>query len=206
MKKGNTRNKCCYLNIRASDYTPFYVGKGTYSRSRQTCNRTFIWKSIANKHGIITEILMDNLTDSEALELEQLVYETLGGDVLVANILIPDGKGGSDFWSGKKRPQIGNKVRKFFESNKDHRDKYSSKFIKDLTGLKFGMWTVIEKTEEYSSINKKGKKTHRKWKCLCDCGNIKSVAGSSLRSGLSKNCVECGHKNRVKTRKYKNNG
>ena len=53
--------------------------------------------------------------------------------------------------------------------------------IRDLTGQKFGLLTALEVNE---SDTRKG--VH--WKCLCDCGNIVSVASSSLVSGLTKSC------------------
>ena len=46
----------------------------------------------------------------------------------------------------------------------------------DLTGKKFGEWTVLEYAE------------NKKWKCQCSCGTIKNVAGQDLRNGKSKNC------------------
>lgn len=51
----------------------------------------------------------------------------------------------------------------------------------DLTGKRFGHWTVLER--DYS-IHKKN--IH--WVCKCDCGTIRSVAGTSLRSGISVSC------------------
>lgn len=46
----------------------------------------------------------------------------------------------------------------------------------DLTGNRFGKWTVLEYV---------GK---RHWKCLCDCGTIKDVNADSLRQGRSTSC------------------
>ena len=51
----------------------------------------------------------------------------------------------------------------------------------DLTGKKFGRWTVIERVD-----NNKQNKTA--WKCECDCKTIKIVDGSSLTRGNSKSC------------------
>lgn len=48
--------------------------------------------------------------------------------------------------------------------------------IKDLTGRRFGKLVVIE-------MLKKGKA-----KCVCDCGNTKIIATSSLKAGLTKSC------------------
>lgn len=51
----------------------------------------------------------------------------------------------------------------------------------DLTGQRFGKWTVLENTN-----NKKG--GHFLWKCKCDCGTIKLVDGQHLKSGTTKSC------------------
>lgn len=54
----------------------------------------------------------------------------------------------------------------------------------NFTGRKFGMLTVIERTDDY--ILPSGKKAIR-WKCKCECGNIKDIYASSLRNG-QKSC------------------
>lgn len=53
--------------------------------------------------------------------------------------------------------------------------------MKDLTGQRFGKLLVLECA---------GKPDGRRyyWKCQCDCGNIKIVAGASLTSGNTKSC------------------
>ena len=56
----------------------------------------------------------------------------------------------------------------------------ASKLI-DLTGQRFGRWTVIA----YAGVNKwRG----ARWKCLCDCGAHGIVDGWHLRSGQSQSC------------------
>lgn len=54
--------------------------------------------------------------------------------------------------------------------------------VKDLTGAKFGRLTVVK----LAYYNKTHKSTY--WECLCDCGNLKQIARSSLISGRSKSC------------------
>lgn len=54
------------------------------------------------------------------------------------------------------------------------------KKIKDLTGKKFGMLTVIGLQDTDS------RKTY--WVCQCDCGNIKVVRSDSLKSGAIRSC------------------
>ncbi len=55
------------------------------------------------------------------------------------------------------------------------------KFI-DLTGRKFGRWTVIKISDE---------RNHRNcivWKCECECGNVKLIKTEYLKNGESKSC------------------
>ena len=50
----------------------------------------------------------------------------------------------------------------------------------DLTKRKFGRWTVLKEEEPRSRS--------RMWLCICKCGNIKTIAGSSLKCGGSRSC------------------
>lgn len=57
----------------------------------------------------------------------------------------------------------------------------SSWNFKDLTDLKFGRLTVIERAGK----NKYGNVC---WRCRCDCGNFCTVAGGNLTKGNTKSC------------------
>lgn len=67
------------------------------------------------------------------------------------------------------------------KTNKPHGNR------KDISGLKFGRWTVIR------CLGPRNNKLL--WECRCDCGNTGSVIGSNLVRGLSVSCgcyrVEC---------------
>lgn len=52
----------------------------------------------------------------------------------------------------------------------------------DITGNRYGRWTVIKRSERK---DKYGKSI---WICKCDCGNIKEVQRGNLVSGYSKSC------------------
>lgn len=67
----------------------------------------------------------------------------------------------------------------------------------DLTGQKFGRLTVLEQDYDHPLSHKR---TY--WKCLCDCGNIISVAAQSLRrkTNPTKSCG-CIRKENNKKRK-----
>lgn len=51
----------------------------------------------------------------------------------------------------------------------------------DLTGKRFGTWTVL-------GLAKTIRNKRLYWKCRCDCGYEKEVDGFSLRNGKSTNC------------------
>lgn len=57
--------------------------------------------------------------------------------------------------------------------------------MRDLTGKKFGRWTVVGFDRE---VRVPSGKKYCRWFCSCECGTSRSVFGSSLRSGASKSC------------------
>ncbi len=68
------------------------------------------------------------------------------------------------------------------------------KFI-DLTGQRFGRWTVIERGTDH--FTKSGARLTT-WKCVCDCGAHKEIAMQSLRKGTSVSCGCYGKENKSK--------
>jgi len=54
----------------------------------------------------------------------------------------------------------------------------------DICGNRYGRWKVL-----YRAENNKYNVTY--WACECECGVIKSVTGSSLKSGKSLGCRSC---------------
>lgn len=70
-------------------------------------------------------------------------------------------------------------------------------YTEDLTGRRFGRWTVISRATEI---------TRRPvWNCKCDCGTEKKVRGSTLISGESQSCG-CLQKEQVGDRARKHGG
>ncbi len=51
----------------------------------------------------------------------------------------------------------------------------------DLAGQTFGQWSVLHREGS-------GKHKDAYWRCICACGNRKTVQGKSLRRGDSKSC------------------
>jgi hypothetical protein len=58
-------------------------------------------------------------------------------------------------------------------------------------GMKFGKLTILEKSETVSYSNKK-------YKCLCDCGNITNSQLNNLKTGKATSCG-CGRGNGIKS-------
>lgn len=53
--------------------------------------------------------------------------------------------------------------------------------LKDISGQKFGRLTVLDKLHNHHKRN-----TY--WLCVCECGNLVEVQGSTLKNGRSKSC------------------
>lgn len=66
----------------------------------------------------------------------------------------------------------------------------SERSLEDITGQRFGLWTVIERVERPENI-----KHGTYWRCKCDCGNEGIIAASELKNNKS---MSCGCKNRSK--------
>lgn len=62
--------------------------------------------------------------------------------------------------------------------------------FKDLTGMRFGYWTVLERADDMISP---GGAHQTAWKCRCDCGTEKIVLRSALLNGRSSSCG-CHHR------------
>ncbi len=67
-----------YVHKKATDGSIFYVGKGIGKRSHDFKRRNEHWKRIANKHGVIVEIIYANLTENEAFSLEVKTISEIG--------------------------------------------------------------------------------------------------------------------------------
>src|ERR1700716_2578462 len=54
--------------------------------------------------------------------------------------------------------------------------------FRDLTGLKFGRWTVL------NFADRRGAENRRHWFCVCECGKSRIVDGRDLTKSQSKSC------------------
>ena len=73
-------NKVLYIHRKASDNTIFYVGIGNPSRpyNFHQETRSAFWQKTAAKHGVIVEVLEENLTPEKAIEKEIYLIKKIG--------------------------------------------------------------------------------------------------------------------------------
>lgn len=79
-------------------------------------------------------------------------------------------------------------VRELIESN---RGKPSEKLL-DLTGMRFGRLVVLKKSPMRTKSNRV------MWECRCDCGNIVTRSGDTLRYGQTRSCGCLAHEAHLK--------
>lgn len=69
--------------------------------------------------------------------------------------------------------------------------------FKDLTGMRYGKYTVLYEDFEREQQNlAEGKTKSTYWKCRCDCGREVSVVGSNLTTGKATKCRYCRDENK----------
>jgi hypothetical protein len=99
--------------------------------------------------------------------------------------------------------QLLNKNNLFNDNKIIKENRKPRRFLKDLTGLKIGRLTCLEREIR---INKNNKRISF-WKCQCDCGNLTTVRLISLSHNSDKNITKscgCYHKEykRVNSKTY----
>jgi len=88
-----------YRHIRLDKNIPFYIGiggdcEGKYKRAHEVRNRSIYWKRVANKGGVLVEILMDGLTWEQACDKEIEFIKLYGRANLGTGILVNCTDGG----------------------------------------------------------------------------------------------------------------
>jgi hypothetical protein len=87
------KNFYVYCHRTKTDGKCFYIGKGTGDRYQTTFSRNRYWYNIVDTHGFEPVILINNITEEKAFELEAHICEQVGYDNLV-NIRKEKGWGG----------------------------------------------------------------------------------------------------------------
>lgn len=150
-------DKCVYRHRRLDTNKIFYIGIGNNKRPYSKCNRNKHWKRIVNKCGYSVEILYENLSVENAIELEIFLIEIYGRIDNKTGILCnqTDGGDGCVNLSKEKKLSISNKL-----TGKTHSDETKYKMSNSHKGKKF----TKEHRLNLSKLNKGRKHT----KEFCD--------------------------------------
>jgi hypothetical protein len=155
-----------YLHSRLDDGIPFYVGKGRSKRAYSKGGRSDFWNSVVTKHGLLVEIIANNLTENEAFLHERRLisfYGRLQNGPLIN--LTDGGEGVSGHNEGNQnwrfRVETEETRRKKSESHKGKKRPKHSKFMKGnnwpRTGRGFG-YIHLESTKQKLRDANLGKK------------------------------------------------
>jgi hypothetical protein len=85
-----------YLHIKATDGTPFYVGKGRGDRCYSKSYRSPRWKEIVDTYGYDVIFLETDLTEEEAYSKEEYWIDRIGRSDLDKGTLINGNNGGQN--------------------------------------------------------------------------------------------------------------
>lgn len=91
-----------YSHLRKTDGKCFYIGKGTGNRYKEKQSRNQYWWNVVNKHDFESVILVNNISEGKAFELEAEFCNQIGYENL-CNIRKEIGNGG---WSHSPETKI----------------------------------------------------------------------------------------------------
>jgi group I intron endonuclease len=91
-----------YCHRKLTDGKCFYIGKGCGLRYKQKTNRNPFWNNIVNKHGFESVILVNNISEQKAFELESYFIKTIKIENL-SNFREEQGRGGFSHSEETKR-------------------------------------------------------------------------------------------------------
>lgn len=110
---------CVYLHITNDTKEVFYVGKGLKHRPYKLCGRNKFWHNVVRKHGFVVEIVKENITEEQAMLLEQELIRKYGRRNLGTGSLVNLTDGGEGV-SGKifsvgERKAISTRVKNYYK-------------------------------------------------------------------------------------------
>ena len=160
-------NTVVYIHRKKTDDTIFYVGIGKPSRPYRNKGRSSLWNRTVNKHGYYIEIILEDLSQEEACEIEIYLIEKLGRRDLKKGSLVNLTDGGEGILGHehsketKKKISEAGKGRKLSEETKRKLSeavkgrKHSDETKKKISEIKSRM---SDETKKKISESSKGKK------------------------------------------------
>jgi hypothetical protein len=160
-----------YAHLKKTNGECFYIGKGTRDRYKNKVGRNQHWNNINNKYGFEPIILINNISEEKAFELESIICKQIGYENL-CNIRTESGWGGYSMSTQTKQKiskSTTGKVRtkqtkqKISESNTG---KVRTEQVKQKISYSLKNRSKKEKNKHYSTVSQKlkGRKITQKHK------------------------------------------
>ena len=113
-----------YIHRKATDNSVFYIGKGCKYRAYEVhkSKRSLHWIRVYQKHGRTVEIVQDNLTEKEALDLEVKLISQYGIENLCNHSSGGESGGSGRVWTEES-------IKKLSESRKGKKQPWSGKHL-----------------------------------------------------------------------------
>lgn len=154
-----------YVHRRADDNLPFYVGKGRKQRAWNFYSRNAYWNNTEKKHGVIVELVFENLTEEEAFQCEvDTILEFKYFDYPLTNLTV-----GGDGVSGYKQTPEQIEKAKASRANSDR-------------------WKAGHKASSEKLRGRKLSEAHRSAISKGNTGNKLSEETKRKQSASKKNC------------------
>ena len=145
-----------YVHRKKTNGCIFYVGKATGTRGWQTTGRNSIWHRIAEKHGVISEIVLDNMDEGSAFTLEKDLIAYYGKLCDQTGILSNITDGGEGLLGNKPSESSILKQKASFKMSqkaKDYADSMKTKIVMD---ERICFYSVRDCANYVASIHEKG--------------------------------------------------
>lgn len=141
-------DKIVYRHRRLDTNEVFYVGMGSIKRAHEGVSsgkRSKEWKNIVNKHGYIVEVVMENITQEDAIELEELMIKEYGRKDKGLGLLVNytdggEGGGHGRMISDKQKEAISKSQKGIKKIQTQARIEAQKKKSEEMTGSKLPDW------------------------------------------------------------------
>jgi len=158
IKEGNIHY--VYIHRRLSDNIIFYVGKGSHGRNKRHSwrhGRSTHWQKIADEHGFYSKIIKDNLSQSDALQLEETIINRIGVDKLANQAYYNNSQAGHRHTEETRVKMSVSRPKDFSPmTGKQHTAETKAKISATKTGVKMGPYSK-ERAGKTASAMRAGK-------------------------------------------------
>lgn len=183
-----------YGHFKRGENNPFYIGKGCGNRAYATGNRSKFWKRIANKYGYEARILIENLSEEVAYQIEMefiATYKSIGS--CEANFTMGgDGvRVEKRWWYDKISASMKGRKRPSGKDSKSYKDKITKEQLYDLyvnkgmSSIKIGKLVGISYATVCTRLKQYGIKAKQKGKigvpiiCVNDGKQFNSITDAA---------------------------